>query len=217
MKNCIYFVENSSGGGRRPALRPGFGFREDGSWRGRPLPAEADGVLVDDRYLPDRRGLETALRILGDWRGPIVLDLERPFSPLLGRLVQALSGADAVVPPAYAGLSNAPVLVGPWPGGGSFAAWMDRQRARYGAAVLDAAPLYCRAVPGGPWEGRTGPVPERGFPCPGAGCLHRRDRDGALWFWDTQETLAARCAAAGVPCIVFAADWEALLRSPDIR
>ena len=205
MRNCVYFVEN---GGEVPGaavLAGGFGFRRDGSWRGGAAPAGAAGVLVDDRQPPGLRGAEAAAAALGAWEGWIVLDFERPPGPGAERLARLLAGKRAVVPPSMAALPHAAVVIGPWQGGGSFDCWLAAERARYGAVILDAAPLQARAAPGSPWQPWTGPLPEEGCPC-AAGCLHRRLPDGSILFWDTRATLEQRCRNAGVPVILFEAD-----------
>ena len=170
-------------------------------------PLRAAGLIVDDRFLPDRRGLAAARQALGGWRGLLIFDFERPPSPLAAELVRALSGARRVLPPAWAELPHAAVLVGPWPGRPAFPRWLEARRARYGEVILDAAPLRAVAAPGGPWKPWPAPLPDEGFPCPALGCLHRRLPDGRLLFWDTKETLRTRLRSAGVPAIVFSADW----------
>ena len=196
-------------GEREEALAGGFGFTAAGAWRGGALPAGAAGLILDDRFLPDRQGLAAARQALAGWRGLLILDFERPPSPLLSELARSLAGARTVLPPAWAELPHEAVLIGPWPGRPAFPLWLEGQRARYGEGILDAAPLRASAVPGGPLEPWAGPVPESGFACPGLGCLHRRLPEGRIVFWDTRETLTARLRAAKVPAIVFSADWEA--------
>ena len=222
MKNCIYFAERaefSRAGGEGPGrelpagalrLAVGYGFTAEGGWRRLPLPADGTALALDDRWLPDRRGLAAAAAALASWTGPILLDLERPPSPAAARLIDALAGKALTVPAAYAALPHAAVLTGPWRGVGALRPWLEPALRRYGVLWLDALPLRCRQRPGRPREPWSGPLPREGFPCQGPGCLHRRLRDGSVLFWDTKETLAARCAAAGVPCIVFRSDWEAL-------
>ena len=90
----------------------------------------------------------------------------------------------------------------------AFPRWLEAQRNCYGRVILDAAPLRAAAAPGGPRRFWEGPPPERGFLCPGLGCLHRRLEDGTVLFWDTAQTLSARLAAAEVPAVVFRADWD---------
>ncbi len=192
------------------ALIPGFGFTEGGLWRARPIPAGAAGLIVDDRFPPDRRGLAAARQALAERTELLIFDFERPLSPLLAELLQALGGKRTVLPPAWAALPHAAVLVGPWTGEHPFPRWLEAQRNCYGRVILDAAPLRAAAAPGGPRRVWEGPPPERGFPCPGLGCLHRRLEDGTLLFWDTQQTLSARLAGLDVPVIVFRADWESL-------
>lgn len=213
MKTCFYFGENGGDFPGGAELVPGYGFTAAGLWRGvalpRPGPGTA-GLMADDRNVPSVRGAEAAAAALGDWTGLVVLDFERPPGPGAVRLVRALAGKRLVVPPALAALPHEAVLAGPWSGTGSFSRWLAALKERYGALVLDGAPLRSRTCPGGVPEPWTGPLPEGGFPCPGAGCLHRRLADGSVLLWDTKETLAARSKAAGVPVIVFMQDWEAL-------
>ena len=197
-------------GESRESLAGGFGFTREGLWRGGVLPGEAAGLLIDDRNPPSVRGAEAAGRALRDWSGWIVLDLERPPGPGAERLAQALAGKRTAVPPALAGLPHGAVLAGPWTGAGSFARWLGAQQDRYGPLVLDALPLRVRGRPGEGWAPWTGPLPETGYPCPGAGCLQGRLADGSVLLWDTRETLAERCRAAGVAAVVFGADWEGL-------
>ena len=166
--------------------------------------------MVDDRFLPDRRGAEAARRALGRWKGLVICDFEGAPSPLLSELVKALAGARVVLPPAWAALPHAAVLVGPWTGELPFSRWLENQRARYGEIVLDGLPLRAAAAPGGPREPWPGSLPAMGFPCPGLGSLHRRLPDGRVLFWDTRETVKARICAAGIPVIVFSEDWERL-------
>ena len=209
MKNYVYYAGNGNISTETGLLAAGFGFRQDGAWRGgTPLP-EAAGLLVDDRFPPSLRGAEAAAGALRGYGGVIVLDFERPPGPGAERLARLLAGQRVVTPPGLAALPHAAVLAGPWRGG-PFDRWLEAQQARYGALVLDGLPLLVRGRPGQPWTPWTGPPPAAGFPCPGAGCLHRRLADGSVLLWDTKATLAARCRAAGVAVIVFAADWEAL-------
>ena len=79
-----------------------------------------------------------------------------------------------------------------------------------GRSVLDGAPIRCRIFPGKKAEPYGGPLPERSLPCPGCFCLQSRSDDGAVLLWDTRQTLAARCAAAGSPVIVLQAEWDRL-------
>lgn len=210
MKNCMYFVNYTKKAVTAPLLEAGYGFRPDGGWRQKPLPDGADGILIDDRCLPSRRGTEAALAALAQWSGTILLDFERPPVPELLALVRSLPCGRLVCPPCLAELPHAAVLTGPWPGNGGFLRWLAQQQARFGAVVLDAVPLRRRARPGCAREPLEAPPPERGFFCPGALCLHRRLADGSLLFWDTKQSLTARCRAAGVPCVVFEQDWYAL-------
>lgn len=221
MKTCIYFAESAGFSGRDGAvprqegpaealrLAVGYGFTPQGGWRGLPLPTGAAGLMLDDRWLPDRRGLAAAAEALAAWTAPIVLDFERPPSASASGLIAALAGKTLILPAAYAAQPHAALLAGPWRGGGLLP-WLDRTCRRWGAIWLDALPLrYCQR-PGAPRTPWTGPLPGLGFPCPGPGCLHRRLEDGTVLFWDTKETLTARCTAAGVPCIIFREDWERL-------
>ena len=230
MKTCIYFVEKPGFPASAPELPPGaarlvrgWGFTPEGRWRPLPLPTGAAGLLLDDRFPPSDRGAAEALRALDAWEGLILLDLERPPGPgtaALAELIRQLAGHRPVLPPAWADLPHAAVLIGPRIGG-DFPRWLAQQRRRDPAVVLDALPLRHAAQPrsgtqaalsppGTGWRPRAGPLPGSGFPCPGAGCLHRRLPDGSVLLWDTRETLTQRCRAAGVPCLVFREDWERL-------
>ncbi len=221
MKTCVYFAENRkipASGGRPPApppetagkLRLGYGFTAAGLWRELPLPEPGAGLVADDRFLPNSRGLEAARRVLEAWDGLILLDLERPPQPGLAGLIRDLEGKRLILPPAYGALPHAGVLVGPWRGDRPFLRWLEACRARWGTLFLDAAPLRCRARPGSPllpWEGA---LPEEGFPCPGLGCLHRRLEDGSVLFWDSRRSLMERLEPTGVPAVVLASEWQAL-------
>lgn len=208
MKTYIYTAENPGGA----ELAGGFGFTAAGLWRGGALPPGAAGLMLDDREPPSPRGLEAARAALRAWSGLVVLDFERPPDAWAEQLTRGLDPARVLLPPAFARLPHGAVLIGPWMGGGSFARWLTQQRERYGAVVLDGLPLRTAARPGGARTRWTGPLPDAGFPCPGAGCLHRRLEDGTLLFWDTEQTLRSRIEAAGVPVIVFEADWKRLPR-----
>lgn len=210
MKKCIYFVSNASDCPDGPRLWRDFGFDETGSWRPAAFPQDAQGVIVDDAFLPNPSGLDAAIRFLTAWNGVILLDFERAKTTALSQLAAALAGKEVVVPPAYAACPHSHVLIGPWNGCGSFSRWLRRCQARYGAVVLDGAPLRFQMRPGGKREGWSASLPEQGFPCPGAVCLHRRCKDGAILFWDTQQTLTLRSAAAEAPVVVFQEDWSAL-------
>ena len=210
MKNCTYFVNSSGLAGPEPCLTPGYGFRRDGAWRGQPLPEFAAGLLVDDRFLPDRRGLTAALRSLAQWKGLLIFDLERPRHPMLAQLIAGLEEKALVIPPAYADLPHAAALVGPWQGKQSFESWLSACRERFGALMLDGAPLRSRAAPSACWEPWKGPLPARGFLCQGLGVIHRRQDDGSILFWDTRETYARRLKDLKLPVILFRQDWEVL-------
>ena len=214
MKKCTFYVNSPGASARTPVLAAGCGFRQDGAWRGQPLP-EAAGLLVDDRFLPDRRGLAAALRSLAQWQGLLVFDFERPRHPLLAELIAGLGEKELAVPPAYGELPHTAVLVGPWPGGGSFDVWISACRERYGALILDGAPLRCRAAPGCAWTPWEGPLPAQGFFCRGLGAMHRRMEDGAILFWDTRETLTDRYRQGELPVILFLEDWERLPETKD--
>lgn len=210
MKKCFYFAENQKNISQAGMLLPGFGFRADGMWRSRALPAEGLGILLDDRWLPSRPGLEAACRSLSDWRGLIVLDFERsPKDPLV-LLAKRLSGKRLVLPPSYVSLPHEAVLIGPWQAECGFFRWLQRSQAQFGRVVLDAAPVRLQCFPGGRRGKWRRPLPEVGYPCPALGCLHRRLSDGSVLFWDTRETLSARLAQAQIPAIVFQSDWDAL-------
>lgn len=210
MKTCVYFAESMELSSGPTHLALGYGFHPTGLWRNLPLPAGAAGLVVDDRFAPDRRGAAAARQALSAWEGLVIFDFERPRQPLLAELITALAGREVVLPPAWAGLPHGAVLIGPWRGGGSFANWLQAQRRRYGRVVLDGAPLRHRAVPGRSWTPWSGSLPARGFSCPGPGCLHCRRSDGSVLFWDTRQTLMARLEAADVPSIVFRSDWDVL-------
>ncbi|MBO4212083.1 MAG: hypothetical protein J5878_05460 [Oscillospiraceae bacterium] len=215
MKKYLYFLKASETPPDCPRLQRAYGFRPDGSWCGLPLPRDAAGLVLEDRCLPSPGGLAAALKALSGWEGLLLLDFERPPTPLLIRLAQDLAGRTLIVPPSYAAWPHRAILVGPWPGYGCFQTWLQRQQARWGSMVLDAAPIRLRASPGGGrpmfWRGS---LPQSGFPCPGAGCLHRRLEDGSVLFWDTAQTLTERCRDAGVPALVFSEDWAALSPAP---
>lgn len=208
MSISVYLWENGMKFPGGAALIPGFGFTEGGLWRARPVPAGTAGLIVDDRFPPDRRGLAAARQALAERKELLIFDFERPPSPLLAELLRALGGKRAVLPPAWAALPHAAVLIGPWTGERPFPRWLEAQRNCYGRVILDGAPLRAAAAPGGPRRLWEGPLPEQGFPCPGLGCLHRRLEDGTVLFWDTAQTLSARLAAAEVPAVVFRADWD---------
>ncbi len=210
MKTCIYFAEIGGFPSGQPGLLLGRGFTKAGFWRNLPLPEGAAGLAVDDLFPPNPRGLTVARQALSAWEGLIVMDFERALHPGLAALVRALAGKRVILPPAYAALPHAAVLVGPWQGGCPLPRWLAARRSRYGALVLDAAPLRCRVLPGRPPEAWKGALPEEGFPCPGLGCLHRRQADGSVLFWDTKQSLRQRLEAAGVPAIVLGSEWRAL-------
>ena len=220
MKTCIYFVEKpgfpasaSYGPPGAERLVRGYGFTPDGSWRPLALPAHAAGLLIDDRFLPSRPGLDAALRSLADWKGMILLDLERlpgQGSDALTELIRRLAGREPVLPAAWASLPHGAVLAGPRQNRADFMGWLAGQKCRYGSVVLDALPLRCFAPPGQGWQPWTESLPLTGFPCLGVGCLHCRLADGSVLLWDTKETLTERCRSAGVPCLVFREDWERL-------
>lgn len=208
MINSIYFASEREiiTGTRSVAL--GFGFTPEGRWRGG-LP-EAEVLAVDDLCLPSPAGLREAVELLRGWKGSIVFDFERPPAAGLLRLLEALKGCDAAVPPAYALAPHSRVFVGPYGPGQGFCRWLAQARKRYGPLVLDGAPIRCRIFPGKKAEPYGGPLPERSLPCPGCFCLQSRSDDGAVLLWDTRQTLAARCAAAGSPVIVLQAEWDRL-------
>ena len=128
MKNCIYFVEKpefsrnpaaeASGPASAAARRPpesallvrGYGFTPEGFWRPQPLPAGAAGLLLDDRFLPNRQGRELCLQALSAWDGLILLDLERRPGPGTAALAEALARLGRperiVLPPAWAKLPH---------------------------------------------------------------------------------------------------------------
>ena len=190
-----------------------YGFTAEGLWRNKPLPPKETGILIDDRFLPNRFGILEALRALEAWNGIVILDFERPHEGLLSNFAKSLSGKRLVLPPAYADLTCDAVLVGPWRAECDFPGWLSSRRERFGHVVLDAAPLRVRCRPGGcriPW---TKPLPERGYPCPSLGCLHLRLPDGSILFWDTEQTFLARLNKAGNPLILFLSDLDAL---PDV-
>lgn len=208
MKKCVYFAENQKNPEEGAGLLPGYGFRPDGSWRGKPIPVEEIGLLLDDRCLPNQAGLAAACRALSAWEGIIILDFERPFFRLLAEFIKSLQPKRVVVPPSYSDYPHTGVLVGPWQGNGGYRAWLSEQQRRYGRIVLDAAPLCVQCYPGGrrcPWDKA---MPETGYPCPALGCLHRRLPDGSILLWDTKQTLVDRLNASGVPAILFRSDWE---------
>lgn len=213
MKTCVYFAANSEN--FQPCLTPGWGFDTAGGLR-RGADAPADGVLLDDRFLPIRGAaadLTAALREV-----PLVVcDFERTPTPALAELVQRLAdaGREVVVPEAWAELPHTAVLVGPYRPRVRFARWLAEKRKQYGALVLDAAPISCFVPFGGAPESETGLTQsgEQSFSaaqerfCPGACCLCRETPTGVI-FRDTRQTLTARCEP--VPAIVFAEAWEAL-------
>lgn len=210
MKNCVYFAKNQKIPEEGFSLARGYGFTAEGLWRCRPINSNKYGLIIDDLCLPSRAGIAAACRALAEWRGLIVLDFERPRVGALAELARSLTGRRVVLPPPYADLSHEAVLVGPWQGECRFSNWLTLQRKRYGAVVFDAAPLRVQCFPGGCRRAWTGTLPAKGFPCAGLGCLYRRLSDGSILFWDTRQTLSARLSSAGVPVIMFRADWAAL-------
>ena len=195
-------------------LSVGHGFTAEGLWRNKPLPTDRAGLVIDDRFLPNRSGMLAALRALEAWNGIVVLDLERPRCALLAELVKSLPDKRLVLMPSYADLPHTAVLVGPWRGERGFSRWLSIQRERFDHVVLDAVPLRIQVRPGGfrgPW---TKLLPERGYPCFGLDCLHCRLPDGSILFWDTRQTLRARLEKAGIPVILFRTDWDAIPDGP---
>lgn len=211
MKTCIYFAGNGDEPG--PRLHPGWGFSETGLPRFGGGPG--DGVLLDDRWPPRREAIGPMAEALQN-AALVVCDFEKPPSSLLAELVRRLAGKELIVPEICADLPHSAVLVGPYAPPGSFSRWLERKRRRYGRLVLDAEPIRCTLRFGAGSPAGVGGGPEPGGlqtpgwrPCPGALCLCRRTADG-FDFRDTHESLPARCAAAGVPAIVFDAAWNAL-------
>ena len=210
MKKCLYFAENQFFSDTSTSLWVGYGFHSDGMWRKTPIPFEKSGLMIDDRFLPNRVGLTEAIHTLSDWQGLIVLDFERPYSAILADFVFLLAGKRLILPPTYSNAQHEAVIVGPWQGDIGFSDWLSIQKEKYGKIVLDGFPLRVQCSPGGhrlPWNG---PLPNPGFPCIGLGCIHRRLSDGSFLYWDTMQTLAARLEAADVPFILFCSDLEAL-------
>ena len=225
METCIYFVEKTaflqSGAARYADSRPvgvrlllrGGGFTAAGHWRAPPLLPEAAGLIVDDRWLPDRQGAAAALRALEAWPGLIVLDLERrpgaaatTLEALLARLPEP---ERIVLPPVWEALPHGALLIGPRNSGLPLPG-LPEAGMKALPCLADGPPLRHSARPGRPWAYWAGALPEAGLPCPGPGCLQKRLPDGAVLLWDTKKTLSARCRAAGVPWIVFREDWDAL-------
>lgn len=209
MKKSMYLIHFGQNAGPE-GLTAGFGFDPRGHWRGLPLPAAGVGLVLDDRFLPRPPGLDRALEVLERWQGALIFDLERPPDPLLEALIRALAGRELLLPPQYAHCPHEAVLAGPYLPGQSFLPWLETQRRRWGRIALDGVPLRHRAAPGEAPVLWSGPLPERGFPCPGGLCLHHRMEDGGILFWDKRETLAARAEAAGAPVLVYGVDWELL-------
>ena len=167
MKKCVYFASEGDIFPDRPGLALGFGFTPDGAWRRRPAPA-AEILAVDDRFAPGPAGLSEAARFLREWSGWVLWDLERPPRPEFSGLLRQFGPDRAVVPPAWSAIPHAAVLIGPYTPGRSFARWLEGQRERFGAVVLDGGPIRHRCGPGGrplPW---TGPLPAAGSACRGA-------------------------------------------------
>ena len=217
MKTCVYFADILEPPLEDPLLPGlggwfalGWGFTPEGRWRPRPLPAGAAGLVVDDRHLPSPAGLREAERALARWEGAVILDLERPGSPLLVRLAEILGDRDLVLPPHYAACPHSRILAGPWTGEGDFPRWLARQEARYGPLVLDGAPVSRLLAPGRPGVPWTGPLPEGGFPDPAGGCLHRRRGDGSLLLWDSPGTLARRLKGLEVPVLLLREEWAGI-------
>ena len=223
METCIYFVEKPeflrSDGGEAAASRPrgarlllrGGGFTPAGGWRAPPPLPEAAGLILDDRFLPDRQGAAAALRALENRAGLLVLDLERepgPESAGLEALLARLPGPErVVVPEPWVHLPHGALLAAPQRRGLPLPCLTGKEDA---PRLADGPPLRHRARPGGVWTLWTGPLPETGFPCPGPGCLQRRLPDGSVLLWDSKQTLCARCRAAGVPWVLFREDWDRL-------
>lgn len=210
MEKCLYFAKKLKNLNEADALAPGFGFTAKGDWRGRPLPSDEIGLIVDDCFLPSRLGLDAACRALAEWKGLIVLDFERPPSQLLIALAHSLTEKQTVLPPSYSACPHAAVLVGPWQAELGFSHWLQNLQTRFGRVVLDCAPLRVQCCPGGkrrPWASK---LPESGFFCPALGCFHRRLPDGTIIFWDSRRTFHARLESIEAPVILVRSDWEAL-------
>ena len=204
MEKCIYFAGSEHFPG--PRLVPGWGFTETGQPRFGP--GTGEGVLLDDRWPPRREAVGRMAEALRDV-GTVVCDFEKPPAPLLAELLRRLEGVELVVPEAFADWPHAAVLVGPYAPPGSFSRWLEGKRRRYGRLVLDAEPVSARFR-----FGRRTPAPlqgtdRAGWLCAGALCRCAGLEDGFA-FWDTRESLKARCAAAGCPAIVFEAAWAEL-------
>ena len=226
MKKLIYFASEAAEDLPEARLALGFGFTPEGGWREGER-GEAAGLVLDDRYPPSEAGLAAAERALGDWAGCILCDFERPPEPGLIRLLRRWEGREVIVPEAWAAFPHRAVLLRPYAPGLGFRRWLERGQARYGAVVLDAAPIRCRIRPGQPAE--TDPMSQEengaepgqppsegeGWDCAGALCRCRWE-NGELYFWDTRRTLIRRCRAAAVPAVILLREWLRLpLEVPD--
>ena len=209
MEKTIYFAAFSEKNSPGPGLSLGWGFDETGALRR----TGAQGPVVDDRNLPAPGAETAAAEALAGTRGPIVLDFERTVCPALERLARALPPGRLVVPPTYAHLPHARVLIGPYRGGEPFVPWLARQRQQYGPLVLDLAPMAWQLAPGGgpvPWYGRA-PAGLRYSPA--LACLWAvvpGPEGPGVALADTRRTLAARQQLAGEPAIVLLDQWQAL-------
>ena len=208
MEKFVYFASDRENFPEGARLALGFGFTPGGGWRPRPKP-EAEALAVDDRFAPNPTGLREAVRFLREWRGRILWDFERPPGAAFAALLESVGAGDCVLPPAWAALPHAAVLAGPHIPGLSFSRWLAGERERFGALVLDAAPIRHFCAPGCPPRPWTGALPETGLACPGAGCLWARTEGGFL-YWDTQRSLLRRCRAARIPAVVLLREWEAI-------
>ena len=209
MKKTIYFASEREVFPDADRLALGFGFTPAGGWREGNRQGAA-GVVLDDRYPPADSGLASAVRALEDWEGLILCDFEQPPAPALSSLLRRWEGRPVIVPEAWAELPHQAVLLAPYGPGVGFRRWLSARQARYGAVMLDGAPMGFRVPPGGaPVPAPPPEDPNAGWDCPGALCRCRRE-GGALRFWDTRETLSRRCRAAGVPVVVLRREWEDL-------
>lgn len=211
MENMVYFAVF---GGSAPALPQntcaaygGFGFEESGKPRIPYLPPRGAAILFDDRIVPAYADLDAARDLLAEYR-TVFFDFEHPKNELLCRLLASVPCPSIVVPPQYAGLCHAFVLVRAYRPSLPFDAYLQAVRRQFRRPVLDLSPIsFC--LRNGLWQREPVSAQTGGRLSPKHRCMYR-SQGTELHFFDTKESLLARANACGLPCLLPLSEFEAL-------
>lgn len=213
MKNMLYFAVFGEPSHALPKnslpAYGGFGFSPGGELRMPYAPPKGSAILFDDSIIPENADLESVKAMLSAYDIlTVFFDFEKPKSNLLCRLLCNVSLENIIISPQYAGVCSSYVLVPAYRPCKPFESYLQAVRHQFRFPMLDLSPIHCR-LKNGIWQQESNSAPPRRNFSAKHRCMY--DASGTeLHFFDTKQTLLARAAASGLPCLLPLDEFEAL-------